>query len=181
MWLHCDCICLKTVEPVADFNQLWQSFKGYRTLASSVSIGYLNRVKRDTFNTLMREEGEKTEERSKREKETEKSPCLIRCQHICCQMQTLVCSLLALSLLLASGNPACTQQLKSSTWTLHPAKHSNNQQQRQHKDTWTYCPGVPCASLWCMDIHGLERNKCMENQEAGRKCIWLVWVGADYF
>lgn len=106
--------------------------------------------------------------------ETEKSSCLIRHQHICCQMQTLVYSLFTLSLLLASSNPACTQQLKSSTWILYPAKHSYNQ---QHKDTWTYCSGVPCAPLWCMDLHGLGRNKCMEyqenqeNQEAGRKLI----------
>lgn len=142
MRLHCDCICLKTVESVADFNQLWQSFQGYPTFASSVNIRYLNRVKRDTFNTLMREEGEIRKERKDQKEETEKSSCLIRCQHVCCQMQTLVCSLLALSLLLASGNPACTLQLKTSTWTSHPAKHSYSE---QHKDTWTYCSGVPCA------------------------------------
>lgn len=112
MWLHCDSICLKTVESVADFNQLWQGFQGCPTFASSMNIGYLNRAKRDRFNTLMREEGEIRKERKDQKEKRKQRKVLIRCQHICCQMQTLVYPVLALSLLLASGNPACTQQPK---------------------------------------------------------------------
>lgn len=133
MRLHCDCICLKTVESVADFNQFWQSFQGYPTFASSVNIRYLNRVKRDTFNTLMREEGEIRKERQDQKEKRRQRKALVLLD---------VSIFAALSLLLASGNPACTLQLKSSTWTSHLAKHSYSE---QHKDTWTFCSGVPCA------------------------------------
>lgn len=77
MRLHCDCICLKTVESVADFNQFWQSFQGYPTFASSVNIRYLNRVKRDTFNTLMREEGEIRKERQDQKEKRRQRKALV--------------------------------------------------------------------------------------------------------
>lgn len=117
MWLHCDCICLKTVESVADSNLLWQSFQEYPTFASSVNIGCLNRVKRDTFNTLMRE-GEIRKER-KDQKE---------------QRQRKVLVLLDIRTFAARWRP----------WYIHclPCPHSWHQVTQSDHSSWKAAPGL---------------------------------------
>lgn len=129
------------------------SSQGYPSLASSVNIAYLNRVKRDLFNIL----GGGGEGKGNQKAEKRKRKVLISLD-ACCWKQTVAYSLLALPRHLAPRHPACTQQLKSSSWTLNPAKHGYAQ---QHERTWTYRSGLPRAPLWCVGLHGLgEKQIC---------------------